>query len=190
MRTEDESEAETSYQFSLNYITKFNEEGHQLTADLQYGKETEGENSLIDERNTFPTSEVLPSEFVTTDETENEYLAQIDYVLPIGENAQFEAGYRGNFEETVTDYELTEQMAAGGNFVRNDSLSNIFTYNENVNAIYTQYGNKFGKFSFLAGLRFEHTQLKGSVDAESVETNDNDQLNINFDNSYTGFPNA
>lgn len=187
LRTEDESEAETSYQFSLNYITKFNEEGHQLTADLQYGKETEGENSLIDERNTFPTSEVLPSEFVTTDETENEYLAQIDYVLPIGENAQFEAGYRGNFEETVTDYELTEQMAAGGNFVRNDSLSNIFTYNENVNAIYTQYGNKFGKFSFLAGLRFEHTQLKGSVDAESVETNDNDQLNINFDNSYTGF---
>lgn len=189
LRTEGETENETNYQFSLNYITKFNNDGHQLTADLQYGNEKEGETSLIDEENTFPTLEVLPSEMVTTDETQNEYLAQIDYVLPIGENAQFEAGYRGNFEETVTDYELMEERVTGGNFVRNDSLSNTFTYNENVNAIYTQYGNKFGEFSFLAGLRLEHTQLKGQVDAENVATNDNDQLDINFDNSYTGlFP--
>lgn len=189
LRTEDETEGETNYQFSLNYITKFNDEGHELTADLQYGNEKEAETSLIDERNTFPNLELLPSEYVTTDQTQNEYLAQIDYVLPIGENAQFEAGYRGNFEETATDYELTEQMIADGNFIRNDSLSNIFTYNENVHAIYTQYGNKFGKFSFLAGLRFENTQLKGQVDAENVESGSNDQLNINFDNSYAGlFP--
>lgn len=128
VRTEDETEDETNFQISLNYITKFNDDGHHLTADLQYDKEKESERSLIDERNTFPDVALLPSEFVSTDGTEKEYLAQIDYVLPIGENAQFEAGYRGNFEETVTDYELTEQMTPNGNFVRNDSLSNSFTY--------------------------------------------------------------
>lgn len=189
LRTENESEDETNYQFSLNYMTKFNDDGHELTADLQYGYEKESETSLIDERNTFPDLELLPSEFVTTEGTQDEYLAQIDYVLPIGENAQFEAGYRGNFEKTVTDYELTEQLALDGNFVRNDSLSNIFTYDENVNAIYTQYGNKFGKFSFLAGLRFENTQLKGKLDAEDVENDGEEQLHINFDKSYAGlFP--
>lgn len=189
VRTEDETEDETNFQVSLNYITEFNDDGHQLTADLQYDKEKESERSLIDERNTFPDVALLPSEFVSTDGTEKEYLAQIDYVLPIGENAQFEAGYRGNFEETVTDYELTEQMTPNGNFVRNDSLSNSFTYNENVNAVYTQYGNKFGQLSFLVGLRFENTQLKGQVDAKDVENTGNEQLNINFDKSYAGlFP--
>ncbi|HAT64016.1 MAG TPA: hypothetical protein DCS66_05365, partial [Flavobacteriaceae bacterium] len=50
-------------------------------------------------------------------------------------------------------------------FVRNDSLSNIFDYTENVHAIYSQYGNKFGDFSFLLGLRMENTILKGEVTA-------------------------
>lgn len=188
-RIEYESETDTNYQFALNYITKFDDNGHELKADLQYESENEEETSLINEYTTFPNQVELPSEFITTDEDQKEYLAQIDYVRPIGENAQFEAGYRGNFKETVTDYELTEQMTAGGSFIRNDSLSNMFTYNENVNAVYTQYGDKYGKFSVLLGLRLEHTQLKGEVDAENVEANGDDALNINFDKSYTGlFP--
>lgn len=187
LRTEDETDDETSYQVSLNYVTKFDTNGHELTADLQYENDKEEETSLIEERNTFPTTQELPAEFITSDETQNEYLAQIDYVRPIGENAQFEAGYRGNFEETVTDYELGEQTSPNSAFFRNDGLSNIFTYNENVHALYTQYGNKFGKFSFLAGLRFENTQLKGKVDAVTVDGND--ALNIDFDKNYAGlFP--
>src|SRR5690606_20575684 len=110
-----------------------------------------------------------------------------DYVLPIGENAQFEAGYRGNFEESVTDYTLFEEDGISGNFIRNDSISNIFTYNENVHAFYSQYGNKLGKFSFLLGLRLENTQLKGKVDAENISGNT--VFDLNFDKNYTGlFP--
>lgn len=188
-RIEYESETDENYQFALNYITKFNDDGHELKADLQYENGKETETSLIEERNTFPSAQLLPSEFITIDENQEEYLAQVDYVLPIGENAQFEAGYRGNFSETTTDYELTEQEIAGGIFVRDNGLSNMFTYNENVNALYTQYGNKFGKFSFLAGLRLEHTQLKGEVDAVNTETSQDEALNIDFDKSYTGlFP--
>lgn len=176
LRNEDETDDSKRYQFSLNYVTKFDTNGHELTADLQYENDDQEETSFIGEKNTFPNNLELPAEFITSDEIQNEYLAQIDYVRPIGENAQFEAGYRGNFKESITDYELTEQAVVGGAFIRNDSLSNEFTYNENVHAVYTQYGNKFGKFSFLAGLRFENTQLKGKVDA--VETEGNETLNI------------
>ncbi|MBO3116055.1 TonB-dependent receptor [Winogradskyella sp. DF17] len=186
-RIEDETEDDSNYQISLNYINRFNDDGHVLTADLQYGIDNEGETSLIAERNTFPAIEELPSEFITTDEEGNEFLAQVDYVFPINENQQFEAGYRGNFEETTTDFVVNEQLIPGGEFIKNDSLSNIFTYTENVNALYTQYGNKFGKFSFLAGLRFEHTRLAGEVSAADVDNADN--LVINFDNDYPGlFP--
>lgn len=186
-RIETESEDDKSYQLSLNYVNDFNDEGHKLTADLQFERDRETERSFIEEQQTFPNFVTLPAEDIINKENQKEYLAQVDYVLPIGENAQFEAGYRGNFEETITDYTLLEETGTSGNFVRNDSLSNVFTYDENVNAIYSQYGDKFGKFSFLLGLRLEHTQLKGKVDAENVVTNDD--FDLNFDKNYTGlFP--
>ncbi len=185
-RIENESEDDSNYQFSLNYVNNFNDKGHKLTADLQYDRGKETERSLITEQRTLPNFEILPSEDIINKENQKEYLAQVDYVLPIGENAQFEAGYRGNFEQTITDYSLFEEAGTSGNFIRNDSLSNVFTYDENVNAFYTQYGNKFGKFSFLLGLRVENTQLKGKVSAENVS---NIPFDLNFDKNYTGlFP--
>lgn len=188
-RVEIENEDELTYQISLNYVNDFNDEGHKLTADFQYESDEETEKSIIEESTTFPIPTILPSERITAIENQTQYLAQADYVRPIGENAQFEAGFRGSYEETITDYTLLEEMGTTGSFVRNDSLSNVFTYNENVNALYTQYGNKFGKFSFLLGLRLENTQLKGKVDAEDISGGTNNDLVIDFDKNYTGlFP--
>ena len=188
-REETGDQDDTNYQFSLNYVNNFNDNGHKLTADLQYDSGKKTQNSFIDDKKTFPELEILPSENIVKKDNQKEYLAQADYVLPIGENAQFEAGYRGNFNETETDYTLFNEMGTTGNFVRNDSLSNIFTYTQNVNAIYSQYGNKIGKLSFLLGLRLENTQLKGKVDAENVL--DNVPFDLNFDKTYTGlFPTA
>ena len=190
-RLEDEDEEDTSYQISLNYVNEFSKDGHKLTADFQYENDKEIETSLISEENTFPAVEVLPSESIVSDEAGEEYLIQADYVLPIGESAQFEAGYRGDFEETTTDFELREQQVAGGAFVRNDSLSNVFTFNENIHALYTQYGNKFGKFSFLLGLRLENTQLKGAVASESLIDSGNEDFDLAFDKNFLGlFPTA
>ncbi|WP_375253276.1 outer membrane beta-barrel protein, partial [Dokdonia donghaensis] len=186
-RLEREVEDDKTYQLSLNSITKFDESGHELTSAFQYAVNEETELSTITEFNTFPTDVTLPAEDITQIEDQTEYLAQVDYVRPIGENAQFEFGYRGNFEETVTDYTLLEQEEAGGAFIRDDGLSNIFTYKEDVHAIYTQYGNKFGDFSFLAGLRYENTRQQGAVDAV-VEDSDLG-TNLDFDNKTDGlFP--
>jgi outer membrane receptor protein involved in Fe transport len=190
-RIETQIEDDENYQLSLNYVNDFNTNGHKLTADFQWEKGSEMQQSLIEEFETFPTNEILPSELITQLEDQSEYLIQADYVLPIGENAQFEAGFRGAFENTITDYLLQEQLEVNGSFVRNDSLSNVFDYTENVMAVYSQYGNKFGKFSFLLGLRMENTQLKGAVTATDVTTETNDDLNINFDKNFLGlFPTA
>lgn len=187
-RIEREKEEDFTYQLSLNYDTKFDTNGHELTGVIQYSEDTETELSTITEQITAPSFEDLPTEDITQDEDETEFLAQIDYVLPIGENAQFEAGYRANIEETVTNYLLLEQEVAGGPFIRDDGLSNIFTYNEDVHALYVQYGNKFGKFSFLAGLRYENTKQEGSVEAELADDNPLG-TNLDFVNNTDGlFP--
>ncbi|MGB0950018.1 MAG: TonB-dependent receptor, partial [Marinirhabdus sp.] len=120
VRTELETEKDENYQFSLNYVNDLDKNGHKLTADFQYETGDETKRSLITERNTLPVTD-LPAENIIELEKETEYLVQVDYVLPIGENAQFEAGYRGNFEESTNDYTLTEEVGTTGNFVRNDS---------------------------------------------------------------------
>ncbi|WGK64461.1 TonB-dependent receptor domain-containing protein [Croceiramulus getboli] len=188
VRTEFETENDESFQVALNYVNNFDDNGHKLTADFQYANDNEEQTSFIGEEAFFPDRSRLPAEDIISIEEQKEYLIQADYVRPLGENAQFEAGYRGNFENTVTDYTLLEEEGLSGIFVQNDSLTNVFEYQQDVHALYTQYGNKLGKFNFLLGLRMETTGLRGEVSGENV-TNPNDEFNINFDKDYIGlFP--
>ena len=64
---------------------------------------------------------------------QNRNLFQTDYVLPIGENGRFEAGYRGSFQRNLTDFVIESED--NGNWVRNDLYSNLLEYNENINAL-------------------------------------------------------
>lgn len=195
LREENEDEDDIMYQFSLNYVNDFNDKGHKLTADLQYSFHNEVEDSFIEENNTLGPIVNYPSEDITNEENEKEFLFQVDYVLPIGENAQFEAGYRGNFENNITDYILFEEDTDTGILEYNELLSNTFDYTENIQALYAQYGNKFGKFSFLLGLRAENSRLIGEIDSdltqEQLEQIYGVAINTNFDKDYWGlFPTA
>lgn len=192
LRNEEENQDDQSYQVSLNYTNNFNETGHKLTADFQYSYDKEIQPTAIFENNTFPNTDLIARENIYEKQIENEYLMQADYVLPIGE-AQFEAGYRGNFQESSNDYQLDQLNLESGEFETNLGLTNIFTYTQNINAFYTQYGDKFGKFSYLLGLRLENTQLKGEVDA-SVDLTElqeilGGEIDLDFDKNYLGlFP--
>lgn len=191
LRVEDEREDEKSYQISLNYNNDFNDDGHKLTADAQYSYDREIKPTTIIEDNTFPNTETIASENIQEIEIQNEFLVQVDYVLPMGE-AQFEAGYRGNWEENDNDFSLEELDLSNGLFVPNLGLTNRFVYNQNVNALYTQYGNKYGNFSLLLGLRLENTQLKGvvsGVDTAVLQEVLGSDINLEFDENFLGlFP--
>ncbi len=197
-RTEKESEDDNSYQIALNYINKFDNEGHQLTADFQYENDNEDQASFINEpiryNNTDSLNIFIPREQTATTEKQKEYLLQADYVRPIGEESQFEAGYRGNVENEVTDYKLFQENV-NGDLILNVNQTNIFDYTENVQAVYSQYGSKFGDFSFLLGLRLENTNLKGKITSELSEEELQDiysfDIDTDFDNNYLGlFPTA
>lgn len=192
IRKEIENEDDKSYQLSLNYFNNFNDKGHKLTANLQYETDTETNDTYISELIDYPTPTSFPSEMIDEKETEKEFLFKADYVLPMGD-AQFEAGLRSNIENSVTDYVLQKENATG-DFEVDKGLTNIFDYTEIVNAAYAQYGNKFGDFSFLLGLRLESTRMKGSIDSEFDNIQDlEDELGIDvvadFDKHYLGlFP--
>ena len=191
-RTEDQAEKDNSRQFSFNYTNNIDDDGQKLTADFQYSYDNEDVLTIIREDRSIPTDSLIALENIYEKQKQDDILAQIDYVLPLGD-AQFEAGYRGTFEKEVNDYQLDTLNQGTGNFITNQDLTNIFTYNENVNALYTQYGNKYGKFSVLLGLRLENTELRGEVDAsidsQALEELVGEDVDLNFDKNYLGlFP--
>lgn len=191
-RTEDQAEKDNSRQFSFNYTNNIDDDGQKLTADFQYSYDNEDVLTIIREDRSIPTDSLIALENIYEKQKQDDILAQIDYVLPLGD-AQFEAGYRGTFEKEVNNYQLDTLNQGTGNFITNQDLTNIFTYNENVNALYTQYGNKYGKFSVLLGLRLENTELRGEVDAsidsQALEELVGEDVDLNFDKNYLGlFP--
>ena len=150
-RFQDEEEDDISRQLTLNFTKKFNKKGHELVIEFQTEESTEDESDYASNTNTFDQSSM-------TDETQQRKLLQLDYVYPINENTQFELGYRGNFSHLSTDYNVFDIL--NNETTRNLNLSNIFVFNQDVNAYYTQYGRKINKFSYLLGLRAETTNLK------------------------------
>ena len=174
-RLEDENEIDENKEFSFNFSKKFNDNGHELTIDYQKEKSFEIESSSILNSKLKPIYERYLSEKIKTDENQNSELYKIDYVLPIGEEGQFEAGFRRSNQHQKIDY-LVEKEDNLGNYISDNNLSNTLLYNEKVNAYYTQYGNKKNNFSFLLGLRFEEsiTNVTQVVNGDNTKKKYND----------------
>ena len=172
-RTESEGEDEQRIQYTLDYVNNFDQKGRKLSVNLQYSTEMEDILNNITEIDT-QTNLLNDLEQVVEDQDENRALLQIDYVHPVGENIQYEAGYRGNYRDIFNSFYLAErQVFPDGPLVPDAGLNNSFNYEEFVNAAYFQYGQKFNKISLLAGLRYEYTsieieqQTSTTVDARS-----------------------
>lgn len=177
-RFDAETEDDRTFQYSFNYDKKFNDSGHKLTYAFQYETSEEVEASLI-QQNGFD------SETVRTAEDQRRLFLQTDYVLPIGENHQFEMGYRGDFNRLETDYDVAFiQPTIDELGITNPS--NVLDFKETINAVYTQFGSKIKKFNYLAGLRYESTRLIiNQIESNDLNRNNFDgffpTLNLNYE---------
>jgi outer membrane receptor protein involved in Fe transport len=185
LRIEDELEEDERFQYSFNYEKRFDKENrdHKLTADLQYSNSDETKTAIIDENQINPVDSLVAFQDNFETEDEESFLFQADYVRPMGD-AQFEAGFRGDYSDQTQSFLVQRQNLETGNLETDEFVSSDFEFQQNITAVYTQYGNKFDKFSFLLGLRYEHTQLKGNTTPLVPENFDR---NFDFDKNFSGF---
>lgn len=144
-------------EYTSNLTKNFKKDGHKLTFDFAVTKNFDNDFSTI--TNSYAGSlNSNTKESVVNLETQNRNLFQTDYVLPIGKNSQFEAGYKGDFNELLVDYRVGSYDASG-NYTPYPTYTNVFQYKEKINALYSQFGSKISKFSYLLGIRYEDTNL-------------------------------
>lgn len=156
-RFNDQKSNDFNFEYSTNFTKKFEKEDHKLTIDVAISQNRDDESSIIYDQ-ILGDSSSLFTESTLNNQKQQRNLFQTDYVLPIGENGRFEAGYRGNFQKNLTEFVIEP----------NTLYSNTLEYNEFVNALYAQYGNKINKFSYFLGLRFEDSD----IDVNSLTAND------------------
>lgn len=149
---------EENIEFSSNFIKNFNDKGHKLTIDGLISKDKDNDDALITDRTLNSTIDPIYNTTLNH-QKQDQAQFQADYVLPIGKGSQFEAGYKGNF----------------------NTLENLFNvghtleYKEKINALYTQYGFKVNKFSYLFGLRWEDS----AIDVNLIDDNNYNKKRYN-----------
>lgn len=183
-----ETEADLTSQFSLNFDKKWENDGS-LLVEFQY--EDSKETGFVDIRNISLNTDTL-NELETNETVEDQtrFFAQVDFVQPLGDNARFEAGYRGNIRELDTDFTVFDNIIdednPNGDFLLNTDLTNSLLFKEDIHALYTQYGSKINKFNFLLGLRVEYTNIE--IDQQTISdfqsrdfTNFFPTVNLNYE---------
>ncbi|QTY27233.1 TonB-dependent receptor domain-containing protein [Flavobacterium sp. CS20] len=186
IRIEEELDDDERYQYALNYVKRFDKDNrdHKLTADFQYSKSDQSQATTIDENQTNPVDSLVAFQDNLETEKRDSYLIQADYVRPMG-NAQFEFGFRGDYSDQTQSFLVQKQNLTTNELVVDEFVSSDFDFQQNVTAIYTQYGDKIGKFSYLLGLRYENSQLKGKTTPLVPENFDrNFDFDKNFDNLF------
>lgn len=158
-RLNDAKNDNENIEYTTNFIKRFKKDGHKLTFDGAFGQEKENEYSTIDGR-VVQTNAFVSSERTRKNNSQNRNLIQTDYVLPIGKGSQFEAGFRGNYVNSIQDYQVERFNTSTQVYENIIGFTNKLNYIENVNAAYTQFGSKINKFSYLFGVRYENSHIE------------------------------
>lgn len=159
-----QQEQDFGYDVTFDYRRLLKREGEEITANVTYGNDKE------DGTNDYIQTYYLPSlaegrrNNVTSEKGQN-WNFQLDYVLPLGENHKFEAGYRSilrsSDESQITDTLITGTENAFGQDYRS---SNEFDMTSGVHALYANYQRMLSeRVGIQFGLRAEDAYLNSKV---------------------------
>lgn len=179
VREQSGKEDEPTFEINLNHKKTFEQEDRDWTTSLQIRESTEDQFSDYEElfynADDTPTGLPVLLQRSFNKESERTAVLQSDYVHPFSEEGKWEAGYRGSLRNIDNDY-LVEEFA-DDTWQTLPNLSNDFNYTEQVHALYTNIGNKSGKLSYQAGLRFEYSDILTEL-LQTGEKNQRDYANL------------
>ncbi|MDD3033750.1 MAG: TonB-dependent receptor [Bacteroidales bacterium] len=157
---------------NLNFTHTF-KDNQELTLNADYGYYDIGSFSYQENHYFNSTGGVatLPEIFRSDSKQYlNIYSAKADYEQIIFKKVKMEAGAK--FAESLTDNDLLRENKISGNWTKDNDLSSLFNYKENIIAAYLSGAIQLSpKVSAKAGLRAEYTISNGDwISADTTTT--------------------
>ena len=147
------------YNPNITFTRKFKKEGRKLQLSLFSGgfngnltqalsQKVTDENWIIQPGDADQRESVLEIGFTDT-------RFKADFESPVGKNNKIEAGLQSSWLKEETNNIFRNYNNTSGEWEVNSSFTNRYDYNNFINAVYTTWSGKFGKFSYQGGLRAE-----------------------------------
>lgn len=142
--------------YNLAYKHKFAKEGHTLDFEGNYNdyKQTQDANFNTTTFN-IPSENVVYSDKIKDKRQLSTF--NVDYINPLNDKTTLELGAEARLTRTENDY-LTGNLAID----EASRLSN-YTYDIDIYSAYVTFGQKFDKFSYQLGARFESYKAKANL---------------------------
>jgi hypothetical protein len=161
-----------TYNLYSNFNYRFQDTtGVSLTTDLDFGKFNSDRNTFLPNAYFNPTETLVLSSITNSQYTPVTIIIgslKSDYEQRLWKG-KLGTGFKSSLVETENTFDVYNYLA--GQPVYNNTLSNRFKYNENINALYVNYNRMIKKFNFQIGLRLENTNSDGNL-ISSQQNND------------------
>ncbi len=153
---------QSNVDLSLFWDKEFERPRHTLSAaaDISRGEESRPHTLTTIPGAGYETIISADPEKTTTDMERGVANLQLDYSHPVSDQFRIESGYKGTLRYLDNDYRSYDYDSSLNQFLLDDSTSNQFRFDENIQAGYGQLSLQAGRATYQAGLRAELVQTR------------------------------
>ncbi len=149
--------------YNMAYKHKFEKEGHTLDFEANYNDYKQTQNANFNTTTfTSPESQIIFSDRIK-DKRENT-TANLDYVNPLNEKSTLELGAEARIIRSTNDYSTGNPLIPIPN--------SDYSYDIDIYSAYATFGQKFEKFSYQLGARFESYKAQANLNNGDVKFDD------------------
>jgi Outer membrane protein beta-barrel family len=148
---------------NVNHKYKIDSLGSELTTDLDYINYSNTSMQKFTTRNFDISGSENASPYILNGDLDgnlNIYSAKSDLTKVFSKDMKLETGVKTSFVKADNDLQFFN--ASSGILVNDESKSNHFIYEENINAVYGNLIKNWEKFKVNVGLRLENTNITGN----------------------------
>ncbi|OXA80818.1 Outer membrane receptor proteins, mostly Fe transport [Flavobacterium aquidurense] len=154
-----------TYNLAFKHI--FKKEGHTLDFEGNYSDTKVSQDASFDTQTTRPDytkNDIIYSDFIG--DKRKLSTINVDYVNPLNDKTTLEAGAEARITRSNNDYNTGNPLVAA-----EDRISN-YTYDTDIYSAYVTFGQKFKKFSYQLGTRFESYKVAANLNHGETKFDD------------------
>jgi ferric enterobactin receptor len=164
---------ERSLEGSVDYSHSFDTLGSELAISYEYSGDRDINDFSVDQQLFFSTANENPKAYLLSEKgnllgLENEHLITADYTKQFLNENVFESGLSATIYDVNSNYKYNFLDSVSGNYIPDETQSNIFIFQQEVGAAYGSFTIKLKKIVLKPGLRYEYTINKSHLENSAV----------------------